>query len=355
MDISDILGYDPPVRCIGLSGVCQGDGVVELRRVDLNLLVVLDVLLTECNVTNAARRLNMSQPATSTALARLRKQLDDPLLVKSGRGLRPTPRAQALVEPLRTVLTTVERSILSAPDFDPVSDGRAFTLLAGDYAEIALLRTLTQRNWFNSTGVRFDMVPRSVHGLQAFHRREIDLALLPEQMLGAPGFEQCRRRLVLADRFVGAVWTGHPYPGSALTPEVLARYPMLSYVPFDEETGLGRVLARAGIATRVRATSAHVSVMPYALENTHLVALIPKRLAQRIIESACLRILEPTFELPPVREYAVWHEDKEADPAHTWLRDQLVTGVDAVVSGEHEAGTDPDVSERPTAPLVRMS
>ncbi|MEE2032018.1 LysR family transcriptional regulator [Rhodococcus chondri] len=335
--------------------------MVELRRVDLNLLVVLDVLLAECNVTNAARRLNMSQPATSTALARLRKQLDDPLLVKSGRGLRPTPRAQALVEPLRSVLTTVERSILTAPDFDPASDTRAFTLLAGDYAEIAMLRALMKRSWFNSAHVRFDMVPRSVHGLQAFHRHEIDLAVLPEQLLGASGFEQCRRRLVLADRFVGAVWSGHPYAGSALTPEVLARYPMLSYVPFDEDTGLGRVLARAGIVTRVRATSSNVALMPYALEKTHMVALIPKRMAERLTDSACLRVLEPTFELPPVREYAVWHEDKEADPAHAWLRGQLATGVTGPVDETPDARPERDgsesVSEQPTAPvpLIRTS
>ncbi len=117
---------------------------MDLRRVDLNLLVVLEVLLSERNVTRAARRLNMSQPATSTALARLRKQFDDPLLVKSGRTLRPTVRAQAIVEPLREVLRTLERSVLAAPGFDPATDSRTFTIMTGDYAAITLLRLLVR-------------------------------------------------------------------------------------------------------------------------------------------------------------------------------------------------------------------
>ncbi len=235
---------------------------MELRRVDLNLLVVLDVLLTECNVTKAARRLNMSQPATSTALARLRKQFDDPLLVKSGRTLRPTPRALALAEPLRRVLSTVERSILTVPDFDPATAERAFILLTGDYSEVTLLRNLLRRNRYRSHGIRFDMQPLSVAGIEAFHRHEVDLAVVPEQLLATSEFEQCRRRVVLHDRYVGVVWSGHPYAGIELTPDVLAGYPLLSYLQYGGDKSLGRTLSRAGIATRTSATTTNIAVLP---------------------------------------------------------------------------------------------
>ncbi|UYP18921.1 LysR family transcriptional regulator [Rhodococcus sp. Z13] len=294
---------------------------MDLRRVDLNLLVVLDVLLSERNVTRAARRLNMSQPATSTALARLRKQLGDPLLVKSGRTLRPTARAQALVEPLRAALRTLEQSVLASPDFDPATDTRTFTLLTGDYAEVSLLRMLVRGG--TPANIRYDLRPLSAAGLEAFHRFEVDLAVLPEHLLEAPQFATCRRRPVLSDRFVGAVWSGHPYPGTDLTREVLARYPLLSYVQYADETNPARALLRAGIVTRTGATTGNVAVLPYALQNTSLVTLLPERMARHIADVASLRILEPTFPLPPLRQFAVWHAERDTDPAHIWLRSRI--------------------------------
>nr|WP_240959663.1 LysR family transcriptional regulator [Rhodococcus sp. HNM0563] len=307
-----------------------------MRRVDLNLLVVLDVLLTECNVTKAARRLNMSQPATSTALARLRKQFDDPLLVKSGRTLRPTPRALALAEPLRRVLSTVERSILTVPEFDPATAERAFTLLTGDYSEVTLLRNLLRRNRYRSHGIRFDMHPLSMAGIEAFHSHEVDLAVVPEQLLATSEFEQCRRRVVLHDRYVGVVWSGHPYAGIELTADVLAGYPLLSYLQYGGDKSLSRTLSRAGIGTRPSATTTNIAVLPYVLEMTDLVTIIPERMARRIAGVAQLRILEPNFSLPAVREWAVWHEEFDDDPGHRWLRTELsVIATPDLAAGLH--------------------
>ena len=294
---------------------------MDLRRVDLNLLVVLDVLLSECNVTRAAERLNMSQPATSTALARLRKQFDDQLLVKNGRTLRLTPRAQALVGPLSRVLHTLERSILTEPTFDPTVDSRVFTLLTGDYAEVPLLRMLMRRG--HLANVRFDLRPLSKASIAAFHRHEADLAVLPEQLLDAPEFERCHRSAVLTDRYVGAVWTGHPYTGTELNREVLSHYPFMSYLQYDDDTALGRSLLRAGIVARTGASTTNMAVLPYALEHTVFVTLMPERMAERMAPVASLRILEPAFDLPPICEYAVWHEESESDPAHIWLRGQI--------------------------------
>lgn len=294
---------------------------MDLRRVDLNLLVVLDVLLSECNVTRAAERLNMSQPATSTALARLRKQFDDQLLVKNGRTLRLTPRAQSLIGPLRSVLHTLERSILTEPTFDPTVDSRVFTLITGDYAEVSLLRMLLRRG--HPANVRFDLRPLSNASIAAFHRHEADLAVLPEHLLDSPEFERCHRIPVLTDRYVGAVWAGHPYTGTELNRDVLSHYPYLSYLHHDDDTGLGRSLLRAGIVARTGASTTNIAVLPFALEHTVFVTMLPERMAERMASVASLRILEPAFALPPLCEYAVWHEESESDPAHMWLRAQI--------------------------------
>src|SRR5690606_15253817 len=112
-----------------------------------------------------------------------------PILVKDGRALRPTPRAAALAEPLRGVLTTVERSILSPLEFDPVHDARVFTVLACDYAEVVLLRLLTRTERFRATSVKFDLRPVSGRNLAAFHRHDVDLAVLPDHLLEQPQFE----------------------------------------------------------------------------------------------------------------------------------------------------------------------
>ncbi|MEU5841350.1 LysR family transcriptional regulator [Rhodococcus sp. NPDC047139] len=297
---------------------------MDLRRVDLNLLVVLDVLLSERNVTRAARRLNMSQPATSTALARLRKQFDDPLLVKSGRVLRPTARAEAIAAPLREVLRTLEHSVLAVPTFDPTTESRTFTIMTSDYAEIGLLRRLVRGN--TPAAIRFDLLPSNAVSLEAFRRSEIDLAVLPEHVLESLEFESFRRQLLVSDRFVGAVWSGHPYAGTKLTRDVLGRYPLLSYAQYSEEAGLGRALLRAGVVARIGATTSNLAALPCALESTRMVTLMPERMGRKLAEVASLRILEPTFELPLLREFAVWHAERDEDPAHMWLRSQLDPG-----------------------------
>lgn len=160
--------------------------------------------------------------------------------------------------------------------------------------------------------------------------------MVPEQLLSTPEFEQCRRRVVLHDRYVGVVWSGHPYAGIELTADVLAGYPLLSYLQYGGDKSLGRTLSRAGIATRSSATTTNIAVLPYVLEMTDLVTIIPERMARRIAGVAQLRILEPNFSLPAVREWAVWHEEFDDDPGHRWLRTELsVIATPDLAAGLH--------------------
>ncbi|OXM72292.1 MULTISPECIES: LysR family transcriptional regulator [Amycolatopsis] len=300
---------------------------MNLGQVDLNLLVVLDALLREQNVTRAAERLHMSQPATSTALARLRKVLGDPLLVKHGRYLQLTPRAEALVDPVRDVLATIEQSIVKPPGFDPAHDRRTFGVIASDYVGMMLIRPLLGRIGGLAPNLSLELAQISGHFLRLLERDEIDLAILPESLAEGERLGDCASVPVLADRFVGAVWRGHPLAGGSLPAAALAEHPYLAFAPPDGFSLIEEDLDKAGISRRVEATAISFVTMPFLLAGTGLVTIIPERLGRQVADAAGIVLLEPEFEIRAVRESAYWHSRRNSDPGHRWLREQLVAVV----------------------------
>jgi DNA-binding transcriptional LysR family regulator len=297
---------------------------MRLGQMDLNLLVVLDALLREKNVTRAAERLHMSQPAISTALARLRKTLDDPLLVRNGRYLQLSPRAETLIDPVREVLATVEQSIMRPSSFDPVTDARAFSIVASDYVGVVLLRPLLGRIGDLAPHLRLDLSPLSEGFRVALRRDEIDLAVLPDVLLDEQTRADCSMAPVIEDRLVGAVWSGHPAAaGGVLTADVLAGSPYLMY-----SVGGGRgfwedELDEQSIDRDVEATAATFVTMPLMLAGTRLVTIVPERLARQVAVAADVALLEPAIHLPSLRQSAVWHSRRDSDPGHQWLRGRL--------------------------------
>lgn len=306
---------------------------MKLGQVDLNLLVVLDALLREKNVTRAAESLHLSQPATSTALARLRRVLGDELLYKNGRHLELTPRAESLIEPVREVLTTIEQAIVAPPVFDPTADTRRFSVVASDYVGVTLIRPLVARLTGLATGIRLDAAPVSARYLDALQRDEVDLAILPDRIVGERTLVDCSRMPVIEDRFVGAVWTGHPRAGDRLTAELLADSPYLEYVIEGRRSIVEEELDAAGCARRVAATAAGFVPMPFMLAGTDMVAVLPERLGRRVAAAADVRLLEPDVPLQPLRQSAYWHSRRDRDPGHVWLRGQL----SAVAEAESDA------------------
>lgn len=298
---------------------------MRLGQMDLNLLVVLDALLREKNVTRAAERLHMSQPAISSALARLRKTLDDPLLVKSGRHLQLSPRAETLIDPVREVLARVEQSILRPSEFDPVTDARAFSIVASDYVGVVLLRPLLGRIGELAPHLRLDLSPVGEGFRAALHRDEIDLAVLPDVLLDEQTRAECRATPIFEDRLVGAVWSGHPAAaGGVLTADVLSSFPYLMYAVGGVRGFYEDELDEQSIDRTVEATAATFTTMPLMLAGTLLVAIVPERLARRVADAADLVLLEPEILLPPMRQSAVWHLRRDTDAGHRWLRSRLV-------------------------------
>jgi DNA-binding transcriptional LysR family regulator len=295
--------------------------IPRLRAVDLNLLVVLDALLAERNVTRAAERLAMTQPAVSNALTRLRLLFDDELFVRGGKEMAPTPRALSLAGPVREALDLIHAS-LACPDAFDGTASHTFRLGLQDLGEAVLLPRFLQ--WLDplGAGVRLDV------------RREPGAALHDEMRLGKvdlvldhvviPG-EEFRRRRVLDLDLVPLVRRDHPTVGQSLT---LDEYMALEHVilePREGQTNLAeQALAVMGRSRRVRAQVPHYLSMPFIVSQSNLVCTLPLALARLFEQHFPVRVVRCLLPIQPIPLFMMWHVCQDANPAHLWLRRSLV-------------------------------
>ncbi|MEM5313298.1 LysR family transcriptional regulator [Paraburkholderia sp. JHI869] len=294
-----------------------------LRSLDLNLLVTLDVLLAEHNVTRAAQRLNFSQPAVSVHLAKLRETLGDPLLLPGPRGMQPTARALALREPLREALESLERAIAPESPFDPASARDTWRVAASDYGEstiaLSALRGLREAAPHTRLAV-VELAPARVAKQAA--QSEIDLAF--HTTSDAP--DNLRRRTLFTERYVLAGRADHPR--LKRRPSV-KQFCALEHVIVSPDGGGFRgitdeTLSQAGLARRVVLSVPHFLFVVSVLERSDLVAMLPWRLVR---ERAALRVVEPPIAVPGYEMCMLWHERSHRDPAHRWLREQIARSV----------------------------
>nr|WP_310118583.1 LysR family transcriptional regulator [Paraburkholderia terricola] len=300
-----------------------GIAMNNLRRLDLNLLVTLDVLLSEHNVTRAAERLNFSQPSVSVHLAKLRDVLGDPLLLPGPRGMRPTARAEALREPLRQALEALERAVAPARPFDPAEATHTWRLAATDYAESTIVLPALAGLRAAAPGTRLAIVeavpPRIARQAE---QGEIDLAFHTSE--GSPA--GLRRRVLFAERYVLAGRAGHPRLKRRPT---LAQFRKLEHVIVSPDGGgfvgiTDQVLAKAGLTRKVVLSVPHFLFAISALASTDLVAMVPARLVHG---TGALRTVEPPVEVPGYEMAMLWHERAHRDPAHQWLREHIAASV----------------------------
>ncbi|QVN22469.1 LysR family transcriptional regulator [Burkholderia pyrrocinia] len=294
-----------------------------LRRLDLNLLVTLDVLLTEHNVTRAAEKLNMSQPSVSVQLQKLRDLFGDPLLLPGPRGMRPTARAVALREPLREALDAVERAVLTATPFDPATATNAWRVAATDYTESTIVLPVLRKLRSAAPGTRLavvELVPPRVE--QASERGDIDLAFHTTE--GAP--EGMRRLPLFVERYVLVGRAGHPKLKRRPT---LAQFCTLEHVIVSPDGGgffgvTDHALAQAGATRRVVLSVPHFLFVMSAVASTDLVAMLPERLVRG---TPALRIVDAPVDVPGYEISMLWHERVHRDPAHRWLRETIAASV----------------------------
>ena len=283
---------------------------------DLNLLVALDVLLAEGSVARASRRLRLSPSATSRVLARLREATGDPLLVRAGRGLVPTPRAEALrarahdlVEAARAVLRPVEAHDLSTLT-------RTFTLRTSDGFVENFGPRLLARVAAEAPGVRLNLLQKPDKDSAPLREGRVDLETGVIEPTSGP---ELRGQALFRDRLVGVVRPDHPLAGKTVTREdyLAARHIVVSRSGFDEDAVDG-VYLPAGLARRIACAASGFATALALARSSDLVATVPER------HTAALRAGMASFPLPvEAQAFAVsmlWHPRLDADPAHRWLR-----------------------------------
>lgn len=297
---------------------------IDTLAIDPNLLLVLDALLQEQNVSRAAERLARTQPAVSHALARLREQLGDPLLVRVGQRLVLTPRAEALREPLHQLLAQL--ASLTAPQgpFDPKTSARTFNVVSSDYILAIVLPQLVAD--LRTCAPSVDLMVRPVTG-KMFHDLseggcDMMLTVRVEEHAGL------KLRKLFTDRFVCLVAEDHPDVGRSLTLDLFLRLPHAFVAPLGTPGGsVDRALAELGHRRRVAVTVPHFFVAPAIVERSDLVITMPERIADMVAPRHRLRKLPHPLKLPPFDVLLLWHERVQHDPGNIWLREQVVRAI----------------------------
>ena len=295
---------------------------MRLDRFDLNLLVVLDALLEERNVTKASKRVYLGQSATSAALARLREYFGDELLVPVGRTLMLTPLAESLVAPVRDTLLRARATIARKPAFDPATAERRFLLVASDYATTVMLAQAIPLLARQAPGVAIDIRSPAKDIFELFERGDIDLLVMPEQFTASIPHPQ---EAWFSDEQVCMVWNGNTTVGESISFEqymsmghVSVRFGDARSVVFEEW-----FLPRYGKQRKVEISVDNFSTLPLLVIGTQRIATVHRRLAETFARHLPLRLLKPPFAMPPLVEMMCWPKHLDHDPAHLWFRGAL--------------------------------
>jgi len=298
---------------------------VNLRGVDLNLLVVLDALLRERSVSRAGEIVGLSQSATSAALGRLREIFHDPLLVRVGRNLALTQNAENLIEPLRDALSKIQQTLMQKGGFDPLNDREAFTISASDYVVLVLLGRLVKRLEEEAPNVTIHLLPRSRETEKMLVEDRVDLVIEPTELLPTADFPS---EPLISDRWLCAAATGNEFigTGGTLSMENFLRAPHLAYgIGTDRQFNLAdQHLAQRGIDRKITATVESFVLVPFLLRGSNLLSLVLERALEELAVPD-IAGLEPPVVLPDIHERMFWHPRHTSDQAHIWLRNCILS------------------------------
>ncbi|MEM9487595.1 MAG: LysR family transcriptional regulator [Myxococcota bacterium] len=304
-----------------------------IHAVDLNLLGYLDVLLDERSVTRAAARAGLTQSAMSRALGKLRDLFDDPLLVRTGRGMERTARADALVPAVRSVITQIQTRVLAPVAFEPTTARAQWRIAASELTDCLLLDRVITRVRRQAPGVELRLVgprPAFSGGLVA---GRVDLVI----GVASGGHTTVRSAALLRDDFACLMSRRHPLRRrrQELT---LERYLDCAHVlvaPGDRPGGVvDDHLAAMGRQRTVAATVHSFLLAPFLVAGSDLLVTLPRLLASKLAQLHGLYLGEVPLELPPVTLSLLWHERWHHDPCHAWLRALLRDAAAELVAAD---------------------
>ena len=289
---------------------------------DLNLLKALDALLDECNVTRAASRLGVTQPAMSGMLTRLRENFGDPLFVRAKHGIVPTQRALELSAPLKQVISQIG-ALLQPPSFDPLTANITFTIAATDYALRAVALPFLSALKQQAPHIRIALVPVDDKQVQLqLERGDIDLALLTPESTPP----DLHAKNLFDEHYVCVLRQGHPamQGRKQLTVSQLCEldHALVSYTGGGFRGVTDEALEKLGQQRQVSLSVKSFIILPEILRASDMVAILPSRLVAGMDD---LMVFDPPIEVPGFTKVAAWHERTHRDVAHRWLRELLFT------------------------------
>ncbi|MGH1440734.1 MAG: LysR family transcriptional regulator [Cellvibrionaceae bacterium] len=303
---------------------------MNIDHFDLNLLVCFDVLMRERNVSRAAEKLNISQPAMSNSLKRLRHHFGDPLLVRTTGGMQPTEKALELEPLIRQSLTVAEEALSPNEDFDPLNSQRTFRLLVSDYVEGTLITALVAYLQQHAPKLSLDIMTLSDGSFQDLEKGAIDLAI--NRFDSVP--QSFYQRPIWKDSFSCLLAQGHPLIEKNTIDNYLAEsHIWVSKTGIGVGTGMSQssdrgwvddALTSLGHEREISVFTRHYQIIPLLVKQTNLVATMPTRAALLYKDDPSLRIIEPPFPISPIEVNMVWSPLLHHNGAHRWIRQTLI-------------------------------
>ena len=292
--------------------------------VDLNLLIVFDAVMQERNLTRAGKRLGLSQPAASHALARLRQMLHDDLFIRTPDGMRPTPRAEQMAQPVREALREL-RITLEPEAFEPASSTREFSLAVNNYAARAIVPALARIVGNLAPRVSLDINPIGMRDVfDHLDAGGMDMALTTL----VDGGERFKCVRVMDDDFVALLDGSHPAAEGAVIPaERLADIPHIAITSTGDDTSfIDDALEQRGLARTIATRVPFLSVVLMLVGSDRL-AVVPRRVAEDLARICPLVARELPFPSPRIVLSMIWHRRLDNHAAHRWLRDMVKASV----------------------------
>ncbi|HWK96402.1 MAG TPA: LysR substrate-binding domain-containing protein [Pseudolabrys sp.] len=299
---------------------------INLRTIDLNLLVIFEALYATRNTSRAAERLGMSQPAVSNALSRLRDLIGDPLFVRQAQGLKPTLKAQEIVGPVREALSVIGRQFANSETIDLSSYKRIFRIVMVDPLEPIMMPPVVRTISEQAPGIEIESVQAGANFAELVRAGDIDLACISfpvdttDLIIKAIG----PWNLVIVSR------RDHPQIEKPLDAATLMQ---LHQIVIGRElrglTGIEKSLVAQNIKRRTPYAAAKIWSVPAMVQRTNLIAFLPRRFAETMAPLFDLDIHEIPVEMPEQHVYMMWHVNSEQDPGHRWLRESMLAALEA--------------------------
>ena len=290
---------------------------MHIKDIDLNLLRLFDAVYRTRNVSRAAELLDLTQPAASQALTRLRLLIKDPLFVRAGGGVQPTPKADRLADAVRSALGLLEEALNESALFDPLQSRTVFRIPMSDIGEGRFLPDLMVALQRQAPGVQLETLPVPRHEIP----QRLDSGAIDFAFGFLPTVKDTQRVQLLQDRYVVLLRAGHPFAATRRSgPALLSALRQLEFVAVRTHSDTLRILEMQQLQDRIRLTTEHFMVLPAIVRATDLAVVMPRNIARTFAADGGYSLIEPAL---PLRDFTVslhWSRRFESDPGNQWMR-----------------------------------